>query len=120
MAVPSEDSFIQNAVNFYLNMPPHHASRWTDATLKRIASLFDLKLLSIFHEPLNKEHVSFYSKTKMYSNLNRVFGIRQKSVDLSLKNQALYAASAGLSLVDSLTIAPEKIIGQSVLAIYQK
>jgi len=120
LAVPSEDSFIRNASNFYLNMPPHHASRWTDKTLQNIASLNQLKLLSIYHEPLNKEHLLFYSKTKIYTRLIRKTGSEQHSVDLSLYYQILYALSTAWAHIYSLGVKKNKITGQSVLAVYQK
>ncbi|RDU60464.1 class I SAM-dependent methyltransferase [Helicobacter marmotae] len=63
IAVPSEDSFIQYCVNGILNMPPHHISRFSDTTLRHIARIFNLKLLSIYHEPIQKEHIDFYKAT---------------------------------------------------------
>src|SRR5699024_2161916 len=53
IAVPSDDSFINEAVNAYLNMPPHHSSRWPDQTIKNIAPLFNISFLELHHEPLH-------------------------------------------------------------------
>lgn len=60
IAVPAEDSFLQFAVNGILNMPPHHISRYSDRTLKNIAQIFDLELLEIYHEPIQRVHFDFY------------------------------------------------------------
>ena len=73
IAVPSDDSFIRGAVNAYLNMPPHHASRWPDKTIKNIAPLFNINFIELHHEPLHKIHRRFYAKTKIYHFLNRLF-----------------------------------------------
>lgn len=63
IAIPSEDSFLQYCVNGILNMPPHHISRFSDNTLHKIADIFHLKLLNIYHESVQKEHIDFYKST---------------------------------------------------------
>lgn len=63
IAVPSQDSFLQYAVNGILNMPPHHISRYSDKTLKFIAKEFNLTLLEIYHEPISPVHFDFYKAT---------------------------------------------------------
>lgn len=60
IAVPAEDSFLRFAVNGILNMPPHHISRYSDRTLKNVAKIFDLELLEIYHEPIQRVHFDFY------------------------------------------------------------
>lgn len=63
IAVPSEDSFIQDCVNGILNMPPHHISRFSDNTLHNIADIFNLKLINLHHENVQNEHIEFYKST---------------------------------------------------------
>lgn len=60
IAVPSEDSFLQYCVNGVLNMPPHHISRFSDKCLQNIAHIFNLELVSLFHESVQSEHILFY------------------------------------------------------------
>ena len=69
------------AVNGVLNMPPHHITRYSDKTLQKIAEIFDLKLLGIYHEAIQKEHIDFYKST--------IFGriIGTPLVDRSLKRK---------------------------------
>ncbi len=118
IAVPSEDSFISEAVNFYLNMPPHHSSRWTDHTLKKIAELNQLKVITIFHEPLHIIHRKFYRKTKIYKLLSSANSGNARSIDLGVSNAIKY----GLSTIFShLPILSDRYnIGQSVLIIFEK
>lgn len=56
IVVPSEDSFVGYASNSPLNMPPHHVTRWPDATLRHLAKLLGLNLRFVHHEPLQDMH----------------------------------------------------------------
>jgi 2-polyprenyl-3-methyl-5-hydroxy-6-metoxy-1,4-benzoquinol methylase len=121
IAVPSEDSFIHDVVNFYLNMPPHHTSRWTDQTLKRIADLFKLEVESVFHEPLQPIHKVFYKKTVIHKKLSGFIGRKFRILDDSAVNIFL----DGVSVLTAKAAAPfvakqNNITGQSVLFIYKK
>jgi SAM-dependent methyltransferase len=120
LAVPAEDSFINRAVNFYLNMPPHHASRWTDHSLKKIADLFQLQLTSIFHERLNKAHVEFYSKTIIYDRFCKLCGFDWKRIDQRTMSKIFYGISVIISKFHSAFVKPEDIKGQSVMVVYTK
>lgn len=117
LAVPAEDSFIQHATNFYLNMPPHHASRWTNRTLQKLADLYELNLITCFHEPLHDIHASFYSKTIIYKKLTRLVGLKFTSINTQLLSTMLYGTAAVLSKV---TPAPRNKTGQSVMMVYEK
>lgn len=41
-------------------MPPHHISRFSDKCLQNIAHIFNLELVSLFHESVQSEHILFY------------------------------------------------------------
>lgn len=56
IVVPSEDSFVGRASDAPLNMPPHHVTRWSDATLRRVALVIGFPLELLHHEPLQQEH----------------------------------------------------------------
>lgn len=121
MAVPSDDSFIHEVVNFYLNMPPHHVSRWTDNTLQKIAGLFPLSLEYIFHEPIQDIHKKFYLKTKIHRKISRLLGKKYRTFDNSFIN----SITDGISVVLSHVLAPvtlnkKNVIGQSVMVVYKK
>jgi len=121
IAVPSEDSFIRDAVNFYLNMPPHHVSRWSDETLKKNAGIFNLKINDTIHEPLHAIHKKFYLKTIIFKKLTEIFGIRRKYVDPGFACTMIYIAATTAAFIASPFLNdPEKINGQSVLVVYSK
>jgi len=114
IAVPSEDSFINQAVNFYLNMPPHHVSRWTDESLKNIAILNNLELSSLIHEPLQSFHKLFYLKTLITKRLLKLWQHPIKSIDASFPGKLLYGCATLLAyLVSPFFTKFRNIRGQS-------
>lgn len=62
-STPSIDSFSAYAPNFILDMPPHHITRWSDASYKYLANIFNLELVELWHEPLQYVHREFYTQT---------------------------------------------------------
>lgn len=56
LTVPAEDSFLAVATNQFLNMPPHHALRWSDLALRNIATREGLNVIQIWHEPVAAYH----------------------------------------------------------------
>lgn len=109
IAVPSEDSFIQYAVNGILNMPPHHIGRFSDKCLNNIAKLFNLKLAEIYHERVQPEHINFY-KSVMFSK--RFF------------TPTLLDSNPLRKIINRLGRLCEKVpnnaYGHTVVAVYQK
>lgn len=63
ISVPAEDSYLHSAVNAYMNLPPHHVSRWSDACLERLAPRLGLSLDRLMVEPLADEHAGWYLHT---------------------------------------------------------
>lgn len=120
VAVPSEDSFISNVVNFYLNMPPHHASRWTDKALHNVAAIFNLEVKELFHEPLHRIHKRFYLKTMLHKKIMRLFGRKLRAVDNRIITKSVYGFSHLISFLPSLLMDSKHVVGQSVLVVYKK
>jgi SAM-dependent methyltransferase len=121
VAVPSEDSFIRDAANFYLNMPPHHSSRWTDDTLRKVAELNDLSTEHLFHENLLPMHRDFYYKTVINTQLRKLFRRPAKAVENDLPATFLYGLSVVLARLRMIfSRSNKKITGQSVTIIYKK
>jgi len=120
LAVPSEDSFIKDANNFYLNLPPHHTTKWKDNSLKNIASIFNLNFVHLYHEPLIEAHKLFFIKTKIHKKLCSIFGMKSNNVNLSFFNTLLYSLSVLISIILKPLFNTNKKIGQSVMAVYEK
>ncbi len=58
---------IENVERSFLNMPPHHLTRWNKETFKYIESSSKLKLIELFEEPIKKDEISNFIIDKMYS-----------------------------------------------------
>lgn len=121
VAVPSEDSFIRDAANFYLNMPPHHSSRWTDDTLRKVAELNHLSAEELVHENLLPMHRLFYYKTAINTRLRKLFRRPVKAVENDPVAEVLYGLSVILARLRMIFSRPDKrITGQAVTIIYKK
>jgi SAM-dependent methyltransferase len=119
-AVPAEDSFISQQVNFYLNMPPHHVSRWKDLVFTKIAELFSIKKLQVVHEPLLAIHQEFYNKVKIYNYLRNIFKKRFRSLDNTFSFTILYTVATILAKIKRLSSKNTSYQGQSVIVVYEK
>jgi 2-polyprenyl-3-methyl-5-hydroxy-6-metoxy-1,4-benzoquinol methylase len=63
LAVPAEDSFLSIASDAHLNMPPHHALRWTDRALRNLAAREGLSVVDLWHEPVASFHEDWHKDT---------------------------------------------------------
>lgn len=118
IAVPSADGFLGRAVNSVLDLPPHHVSRWSDATLHMIAAIFSLRCLSVEHEPVADYHLSWARKVQIEAGLRRIFGLGQPIVDVSIGGRAVSLTSAILARLFPIPISHIK--GHTVFACYEK
>ena len=62
LAVPNQDSYVRHMVN-PLDMPPHHMTRWTRKTFRRLPDHFPLRLVRTAYEPLTDDHIEFHVDT---------------------------------------------------------
>jgi 2-polyprenyl-3-methyl-5-hydroxy-6-metoxy-1,4-benzoquinol methylase len=62
IAVPNAESFIQHS-DTLLDMPPHHVTRWREASIARFATILGVKSRRILKEPLDKIHIPWYMQT---------------------------------------------------------
>lgn len=60
VAVPSEDSFLSIAEDGYLNMPPHHQTRWTDQALGLAFRRIGIVPVECWHETVATYHRDWY------------------------------------------------------------
>jgi 2-polyprenyl-3-methyl-5-hydroxy-6-metoxy-1,4-benzoquinol methylase len=74
VAVPSDDSFLSIAENCWLNMPPHHLTRWTDQALKSALEIAGLQIQEIWHEPVASLHRDWYRKVMINAAVKRFVG----------------------------------------------
>lgn len=63
VTVPAEDSFLSISPRNWLNMPPHHMTRWTDRALQALFESVGVKVERIWHEPVASFHMEQYEAT---------------------------------------------------------
>ncbi len=76
VATPSEDSFLSVVSGGWLNMPPHHLSRWTDAALSNAFQRVGVRVESRWHEPVAAFHAEWYASVMASLGLHRLIGRR--------------------------------------------
>jgi SAM-dependent methyltransferase len=69
MSVPAHDGFIGSELNSILDLPPHHITQWSDRCMAAIASVFDLKLVSLEHDEIAPYHRVNYLHQKFLDAL---------------------------------------------------
>ena len=74
IAVPSEDSFLSIAEEAYLNMPPHHLTRWTDNALQRVFAAIGMSVVNLWHEPVANYHQAWYETTIARYGFRKILG----------------------------------------------
>jgi len=114
IAVPSEESFLQYVVNGLLNMPPNHISRFSDKTLHKIAQIFPLRLVEIYHENLQKGHFAFFAETMF---MKRIFPARL--IDRRLVRRIIAKIYSFKSKIFKPKINAKDIMGHTVVAVYE-
>jgi SAM-dependent methyltransferase len=121
-SVPSADSFLSIVEDNVLNLPPHHLSRWSDRSLRKVAEVFGLELVALEHEPLADVHLPLYAAAVIRRSLGRVLGREPTLLDASPFGRALGAASRLLGglLVPTLREPYLRPVGHSVTAVYRK
>lgn len=121
IAVPSEESYISKSNNLALNLPPHHMSRYTDASLKSIPRYLNVDLIHLEHDPLQPQHHFDFTYQLALNALKSRFGIRYKSVDNSLLNKILRIPALVIGkLLKAGVFEKNCPIGHTVIAVYQK
>ncbi len=116
IAVPNEDSFIGTTTNSTLNMPPHHVTRWGQNTLQYVAKLYNLKLIDIKTETLQKIHYSWYLANKFQNRL-----LENKIIDLSAKRKFISKLSGIYAIITKGFINKNKLpVGHTIVAVYEK
>lgn len=77
VAVPAEDSFLSLHRADWLNMPPHHVTRWKDSTLRHaFETQLGLRTETVWHEPLAGYHDDWYRSIMANYGVKRLFGDR--------------------------------------------
>jgi 2-polyprenyl-3-methyl-5-hydroxy-6-metoxy-1,4-benzoquinol methylase len=118
VSVPAFDGFTGMAVNSTLNLPPHHVSRWSNRSLKAIASLYGLKMLSLEMELVQPIHAANAERVKVVHELRKFFGLAPMCIDFSIAGKVV-GKIATLALMFGMR-GKGPIHGHSAVAVYEK
>jgi|694.fasta_scaffold49314_4 2-polyprenyl-3-methyl-5-hydroxy-6-metoxy-1,4-benzoquinol methylase len=121
-AVPSEDAFLGLQADNILNMPPHHATRWTDRCLENVAKIFKLSVFYIQHDDLSGTHSRAFSTSLVQHGLRTVFKIPLRVLDDKFLSFPVKIFVKTLSMVIQtyLRLFPMRLFGHSVTVVYRK
>jgi len=72
VSVPAEDSMIGLSPSHWLNMPPHHVTRWSDRALIDLFGRLGVRGVSLWHEPVAPYHQDWYRSTLRFRALARL------------------------------------------------
>jgi len=121
-SVPREDGFVGRQSNNVLNLPPHHATRWTDRALRAVGTLFELEIVDFGHETLSDLHIRGYSTALIENSVNSFLGRPQRSLDSRFAS--LFAKASirvgSLFLERGLRNAALRPAGHSATVVYRK
>jgi SAM-dependent methyltransferase len=70
LSVPSEDGFFGAAINDFLNLPPHHLTRWSDRALTGLGVRIGLELETLVPESIEFYHYPRYLLAWLSSTLS--------------------------------------------------
>lgn len=74
IAVPAEDSFVGLAESGWLNMPPHHLTRWPDKALELAFEAIGAEVVGIWHEPVADYHRKWQRNVAIVAGLKGLLG----------------------------------------------
>jgi len=121
IAVPSENSFLQDTYNSVLNMPPHHVTRWSDNTLKFISNTYDLELITIDHEEVQPIHKDWFKQTYITSSIFKKLKFKPSLFRNSyLERKIIQYQSKLAKLLLIKYDDTETHYGHTVVAVYKK
>lgn len=83
VTVPAEDSFVGVAGGNWLNLPPHHLTRWTDAALRNMCARYGLDVHSLWHDQVADYHAQWYARTMQQHAVAAMLGMR---IGLTMQN----------------------------------
>jgi SAM-dependent methyltransferase len=121
ISVPSGEGYLAYSTNSLLNMPPHHLTRWSDATLRRLARLFAIELVAIEHEPLSPIHVQAFSTSTASAVINGMLFRRIRVLDRSFSQRVVNKIGriVAAAITPPISLLRERLYGHSVTAVYR-
>jgi SAM-dependent methyltransferase len=121
-ALPSNEGYLKYLPNAFLNLPPHHLTRWPDRTLEALAGIYPLSLVALEHEPLAAIHQRTCASAMIRRQFDRMLGRKPVFVDRSIGSRITGRCADLLALGVSPLLSEDAFRpkGHSVIATYRK
>ena len=122
LSLPSSDSFVSQATNNLLNVPPHHVTWWSDKSLNYLASSFGLKIIQLEHESLSDIHRPWYASVLIETAINRYLNRPKRIIDPTWLGKAIHLFSmlSGHVAAPWLKRKTQNVRGHSVTLVCRK
>jgi len=120
VSVPSVDSFARGVINFALDLPPHHVTRWSDRCLNGVSRVLPLELVELWHEPLQAVHRRLYVTSAVTRFGYRLLRRAPPAVETGACARLLAMSGSKISRIIAPALSMFPARGISVTAIYRK
>jgi len=92
VAVPAEDSFLALVESGWLNMPPHHLTRWPDRALTQAFERVGVQPSSPWHEPVAAVHRAWHAQVLARAGWLSLWGAEPQRVPRRAPSRGLRLA----------------------------
>ncbi|OIO19917.1 MAG: hypothetical protein AUJ23_01190 [Candidatus Magasanikbacteria bacterium CG1_02_32_51] len=111
ISVPNNDSFIKLDEKPVLNAPPHHLGLWNVRSLISFSSIFNLEIVSLLFEPMQKYHLPYFYQILYGNSIKNIFG----NVVGKILNKILRSI-----FVFFVSFIRDYITGHTIMGVYKK
>ena len=80
LGVPNRNSYLADLVDFALDMPPHHVSRWSKRALEALAQETGFHVEALTCSPLESWEVSLYWMSRLERKVSRTSVRRNRAI----------------------------------------
>ena len=121
-SVPNAASFVTLVPNNIWNLPPHHLTWWSPASLAFVAERFALDLVETRTEALADAHRLWYARTVAMESLRSLTHSGFRLIDHSLRFRALFKIASAMGRLLEGAFHDERLcpVGHSLTAVYRK
>lgn len=118
IAVPNKRGVAGLLPNIFLDLPPHHASHWTEDSLAYLKQLFNVEIVTINKERVAPQHIIAARKYLILQALAPKALAKNKLINNSLLFGLLNAISSILARI--LSINTNTLYGHTIIAVFKK
>ena len=122
VSVPGDESFVGRERHNLLNIPPHHATRWSDRSLTALGEQLGLELVALHHDELAPWHVLPYASHLVDELLAAALRRPWRPLDPLFLTPPFRASRALLRLFPYplVRLGRARVRGHSTTAVYRK